>query len=164
MLPIELCENEIIISDDDIVRASQIRQMVTLQGEGKSPDLTKLLDRVAVVAQQVGITFDTEGGIDAAISKQKAVTKTEYIRAFDHLLRQDDIVAFGDFLSRDSISLEYYVEPFDEKLEKPVTPNSAVQRAMAITSSVVLDPIEVSEDDVRKAALAGSRELSGNSV
>jgi hypothetical protein len=150
-IPIEFCGRIGVMSNYDLVYASQIKQMFALDQQGSSPDLVELLYGAAGAAYQADVTFDTEVGIDAAISKQKAIAKTEYIRAFGHSLGQQDTVAFGDFLSVASIS-QVYVEQFAEKLEEPVTLTPGVRRAMAITTEVALNSdITVSAEDVTKA-------------
>lgn len=88
-----------------------------------APQLPALLKTVASAA---GDYSPKESGfIGVAIDSRKSILKTEYIRAFDDIITQDNVI----------------------------TPSTNIKKAIAIISNVVLnDPeIDVSYDDVRKA-------------
>lgn len=102
--------------------AEQIRANIC-GGWNIAPSLSELLDTVAKSAQDFRPSED--GVIGAAIESRQKSTKTEYLRAFGHLLT--DVHGF--------------------------TLTTAVMQAMAIVANVVINlpDVDVSYDDVRKA-------------
>src|SRR5262249_29077116 len=172
-LPFELCENEFMISNDEITRSSQIRQITTIleSSTKESPNLVTLLSNVREFGLRGEVTFDPEHGVDAAICSQKPSKKLEYIRAFGYLLTSENSVASGNCLRFVPIDSEDVTDAINraalqKQVDNPVPLTARVQRSMGITASVVLDidvsdDNDVSDDDVRKA-LRFSEDKSAN--
>jgi hypothetical protein len=166
ILPIELREVRArkepirFVTRDECFNHLEAKRLMNIEANApEGPDALEYLSRLSDVAIDSRITFLAHD-VDAAISKQKSCPKTEHIRAFAHLLIQRDFVAYGPFLSCESfnyarctegISEDAYrsdPEQVDEPIQIDGRKNSVVG-AMAITSSVVLDPQAVSERDIR---------------
>lgn len=107
-----------------------IRHIVRTICSPKHTDLTMLLYEAAKAARTVCFSFDAaDGAVDAAISKQKPNLKTEYLRAFGHLLTNEE-----------------------GTVGQPIALKPGVRRAMAVTSTVAINSdVIVTDDDVRKA-------------
>jgi hypothetical protein len=147
---------------------SQLQQIRTAGGT-QGPDAVNFLGNLADVSSESHVTFPEAGDIDVAISKYRN-TRSEYVRAFGHLLTHKHPVAFGHCLTFDSwlheigllnipelshgprlpgkpIALTVGVALADE----PIALTAGVMTAMAATSTVILDDIDVSYDNVRTA-------------
>ena len=116
----------------DIELQCMVAQMVRVATSPNQENLVALLHKAAEAAQTGYAYFGvSEGAVDAAISKQKPNLKTEYLRAFGHVLT----------ISPGSIG-------------EPVNLTPGVRRAMAVTTTVALNgDVIVTEDDVRKAVV-----------
>ena len=132
-LPIELMNHAkektwspYYMSDLDV--AVMVRELLNKRSSPKRDDLVQLLCEATKAAKKASLSFDTwDGAVDVAISKRKRNIKTEYLRAFGHLLLH---CGAGE--------------------EVRLTPG--VRRAMSVTSTVAINSdVIVTEDDVRKA-------------
>ena len=183
-LPIELrevrdaSEGIRFIPRNECSSYSQLQQIRTAGG-AQGSDAVKFLSKLADVSSESHVTFAKAGDIDFAISKYRNA-RTEYVRVFGHLLTYKDPVAFGHCLTFDSwlreigllnihelrhgdtpglpgepIALTVSVALVDE----PIALTAGVMTAVAATSTVILDDIDVSYDNVRTAL--GSEDTPG---
>jgi hypothetical protein len=162
-LPSELCYEGTTVWGGDESYTALLLQMFTVAQTKERPQVVQVLCKVSDAADRALRSITFGGDIDAAISKQKPILKTEYLRAFEYLLTREGGIVLTHWPDDSDGVREIDLSALPEPIDRPVTITPGVRRAMAITATVALNnDVEVSEDDVRKA-LCGLEDTSANS-